>query len=519
MKRTTQYLFHYVIPLLLLFSIAATAFGNDGDILSRKIELSKNKGTVYQLLKEVSDKSGYLFIYDSQIVNNDKAVKVPKKEYTLREAIYAITGNKSLNIRIVGNHILLNLQPVEDVVIEPVVKLQAEKKDSIIQYITLGGTLVDGISGDPIPYAAVGILTSTIGTITNQNGDFRLILPDSLRHSKIKLSHVGYQSQEVELSFLADQHIIFTLDPKVIPLQEVVIRIVNPADVLRNMWLKRSENYSSSPVHITAFYREGIEHKNTNVSLTEAVLDIYKIGFQSGEKGDQVKLLKMRRIIDRQSPDTLITKMKSGINSSLLLDLIKSDTPGFLNPINNGHYIYRHTDITVLDGRRVNVIFFEPTSGAEPLYKGELYIDAESYALVQANFEILPDYVKKATDMFIVRKSRDINITPQHITYVVSYKSLDGIYYLSHVRGDLYFRVRKKKRIFSTPLHMWFELVNCETDTSDNSRFARNERLSTQNIFSDTSFEYDPNFWGHFNVIMQEDKLKESVLQILKKNK
>lgn len=518
MKKTAQYLFHYVITLLLLLSMATTVFGNDGDVLSRKIELTKNKGTIYQLLKEVSDKSGYLFIYDSQIINNDKTVKVPKKGYTLREAIYAITGNKSLNIRIVGNHILLNLQTEQDIITPPVVKLKAEEKDSI-HYITLGGTLVDGISREPIPYAAVGILNSTIGTITNQNGDFRLVLPDSLRGSKIKLSHVGYQSQEVELSFLTDQQIVFTLDPKVIPLQEVVVRIVNPSEVLRNMWLKRGQNYSVNPVHITAFYREGIEHRNRNVSLTEAVLDIYKTGYQSGDKSDQVKLLKMRRIVDKQSPDTLITKMKSGINSSLLLDLVKSDTPGFLNPINNTLYTYRHTDITVLDNRRVNVISFEPKSGEEPLYKGELYIDAETYALVQANFEILPDYVKKATDMFIVRKSRDIHITPQHVTYMVSYKSLNGIYYLSHVRGDLHFRVRKKNRLFSTPLHMWFELVNCETDTSDNSRFARNERLATNNILSDTSFEYDPNFWGHFNVIMQEDKLKESVLQILKNNK
>lgn len=519
MRKKAQYLFHYVVTLLLLFFMATTVLGNDGDVLSRKIELSKTKGTIYQLLKEVSDKSGYLFIYDSQIVNNDKTVKVSRKEYTLRDAIYAITGNKNLNIRIVGNHILLNLQQEEEVIISfPALKLKAEEKDSIL-YINLGGTLVDGISADPIPYAAVGVLNSTIGTITNQNGDFRLILPDSLRSSKIKFTHIGYQSQEVELSLLTEQQIVFTLNPKVVPLQEVVIRIVNPADVLRNMWLKRNDNYSSDPVHITAFYREGIEHKNKNVSLTEAVLDIYKTGYQSGEKSDQVKLLKMRRIIDKQNPDTLITKMKSGINSSLLLDLVKSDTPGFLNPINKGQYIYRHTDITVLDNRRVNVISFEPKPGAEPLYKGELYIDAETYALVQANFEILPDYVKKATDMFIVRKSRDINITPQNVTYVVSYKSLDGIYYLSHVRGDLHFRVRKKNRIFSTPLHMWFELVNCETDTSDDSRFTRNERLATQNIFSDTSFEYDPNFWGHFNVIMQEEKLKESVLQILKNNK
>lgn len=499
--------------------MTTNVFGNEGDVLSRKIELSKNKGTIYQLLKEVSDKSGYLFIYDSQIVNNDKTVKIPKKEYTLRDIIYAITGNEHLNIKIVGNHILLNQQSQSDIIVTPIIKVRSEEKDSI-RYLTLGGTLIDGISGDPIAYGAVGVINSTIGTITNQGGDFRLIIPDSLINSKLKFSHVGYQSQEIELSFLTEQHIVFTLAPKVIPLQEVVVRIVNPAEVLRTMWLKRGENYSNTPVHITAFYREGIDHKNKNLSLTEAVLEIYKTGYQSGDKNDQVKLIKMRRIVDKQNADTLLTKMKSGISSALLLDLIKGDTPGFLDPIKNNSYIYRHSDITVLDGRTVNVIAFEQKSGDdEPLYRGDLYIDAENNALVQANFEIHPDHIKKATDILIVKKSPDLNIAADRVTYVVSYRPLNGVYYISHIRGDLYFKVRKKNRLFTSPLHMWFEMVNCEIDTSDDSRFARNERLAIQNVFSDTSFEYDADFWGHFNVIMQEDRLKESVLQILKNNK
>lgn len=520
MKRVVQYLVPHIILLFLLCFVVITAWGNNGeDILNRKIILSKNKGTVYQLLKEVSDKSGYLFIYDSQVIDNDKTVKIQKKEYTLRDAIYAITNNDHLNIKIVGNHILLNQQQEPDIVVAPVIKARAEEKDSI-RYLTLGGTLIDGISGETIAYGAVGVLNSSIGTISNQNGDFRLIVPDSLTGSKLKLSHVGYQSQEIELSFLTEQHIVFTLSPKVIPLQEVVVRIVNPTEVLRNMWLKRGENYSNTPVHITAFYREGITHKNKNLSLTEAVLEIYKTGYQSGDKSDQVKLLKMRRIVDQQRADTLLTKMKSGISSALLLDLVKGDTPGFLDPLKNSSYIYRHSDITVLDGRTVNVIAFEQNQGDdEPLYRGDLYIDAENNALLQANFEVHPDHIKKATDILIVKKSPQINIIADKVTYLVSYKPINGIYYISHIRGDLHFKVRKKNRLFSSPLHMWFEMVNCETDISDNSRFARNERLATQNIFSDTSFEYDSDFWGHFNVIMQEDKLKESVLQILKKNK
>ena len=61
--------------------------------------------------------------------------------------------------------------------------------------------------------------------------------------------------------------------------------------------------------------------------------------------------------------------------------------------------------MTVIDNRLVNVISFRQNKGIkEPLYCGELYIDAENNALVQARLEINPAYVRQATDMFIERK-------------------------------------------------------------------------------------------------------------------
>ena len=47
--------------------------------------------------------------------------------------------------------------------------------------------------------------------------------------------------------------------------------------------------------------------------------------------------------------------------------------------------------MTVIDNRLVNVISFRQNKGIkEPLYCGELYIDAENNALVQARLEINP---------------------------------------------------------------------------------------------------------------------------------
>ena len=44
----------------------------DRGVLERVIYLAKSKGTVYTLLGKVSEQSGFLFVYDSKVVDNDR---------------------------------------------------------------------------------------------------------------------------------------------------------------------------------------------------------------------------------------------------------------------------------------------------------------------------------------------------------------------------------------------------------------------------------------------------------------
>ena len=101
MKQTVTYRILYLLIGLLL-TVAVPLQADDNDILDRVIHLSKNKETVYHLLGEVSERSGYLFIYDSKIIDNEQVVKIPGGKYTVREAIQLITGNKQLGLRVFG---------------------------------------------------------------------------------------------------------------------------------------------------------------------------------------------------------------------------------------------------------------------------------------------------------------------------------------------------------------------------------------------------------------------------------
>lgn len=510
--RATYCILCFLIRLLLTAALPVQA--DDSNILKRIIHLPKSKQTVYHLLGEVSERSGYLFIYDSKVIDNEQIVRIPAGNYTIEDAIRRITGNKELSLRLIGNHILIARQE------DNTVKEIAPPLTDSIRYFKLEGLLRDKFTNEPIPYATVSVSDGSIGSITNQGGEFMLRLPDSLRRSQISFSHLGYQPLEMSGELLAERYSMLSLDPRVVSLQEVVVRITNPLRLLREMQEKIKQNYSQQPVYLTSFYREGVERRHKFVSLTEAVFKIYKTAYNNQNSADQVKLLKMRRISNNQEKDTIIAKMKSGPNAGIMLDVIKN-MPDFLMTESevNYPYTFAHADISVIDNRLVNVISFEQRDFiTTPLYKGNLYIDSENNALVRADFEINPKYVKDAAGLLVERKSRNLKITPQKVIYTISYKPWNGSYYINHVRGDLYFKVKRRKQLFgSTPLHIWFEMVTCKAETENVSRFTRKEILPTRTIFSETKFSYDENFWGDFNVIPPEEKLNEAIGKISSK--
>jgi len=502
--------YRFLIILLGLLFISGGMKADGSDVLERIIRLPKMKGTVYALLGKVSEQSGYLFVYDSKVVNNDAVVKTKGRNCTVRQAIYEIIGNKTLELKVIGQHILI-LPPSEKAVREHKVSETPGPAFSV-----LTGTLLDKETGEPVANASVIIQGTSIGNVTNKNGEFRLHLPDSLKNSILSFSHLGYLAQHIEAATLAGRSNVLSLEPKVVPLQEVLIRLVEPRKLLREMLGHRKDNYSLNPVYLTTFYREGVQLKNKFQNLTEAVFKVYKPSVGEENLSDQVKLLKMSRIDNRESSDTLVTKMRAGIQACLQLDVMK-ELPDFLSvDAEDNPYVYTSGDITFIDDRCVNVVYFEQKPEIKgPLYCGALYIDAENNALVQARIEIQPKYIKDATRIFVVRQAQRVNLTAQKVVYTITYKPWNGTYYIHHIRGDLYFKMKKKRVLFSnSTVHTWFEMVTCRVDNENVVRFSRSERLPTRTVLADENFRYDESFWEDFNIIPLEEELSKIIEKV-----
>ena len=78
--------YRYLSILFILFFVVDTMRADGGDVLERIVRLPKTKGTVYSLLGNVSQQSGYMFIYDSKVIDNDAVVKIKSRLNTPLES-------------------------------------------------------------------------------------------------------------------------------------------------------------------------------------------------------------------------------------------------------------------------------------------------------------------------------------------------------------------------------------------------------------------------------------------------
>lgn len=493
--------------LILLFTAIAlssqTIAAYKGDL---KIEMPKSKGTVYELFEIISRQTGLQFVYDSNVIHNEQKASIKKGRYTLYQAIRQITGNKDLDVRVLGNHLLITYRPLTNRA-----RQMYSRSKRYENQLLLSGTIVDKSTNRPIEAGSIHVEGTSIGSVSNSNGEFRLIIPDSLNNAYILFSHLGYNSRVMQANTLNDKPHTIALQEHIVPLQEVVLRLSNPLHLLAEMHRNKSKNYPSQPVAATTFYREGIVYKSRFVKMNEGVFKIYKPNALT-ESPDKVELLKMRNIFNQNANDSMMAKIKAGIDASLLLDIIKNE-PDFLQA-GNTEYDFLSTGITTVDNRMVNVVSFkQKPETTEPYYCGELYIDTKDYALVGAQFEINPKYVKSTADMLVEHKSKGMKVTPQRVVYNVSYKKWNEHYYINYVRGDLQFKIHKRW-LGSSPLHTWFEMATCKIDTNQVMPIKKNETLPRRTIFEEVHFPYDESFWENFNIIPIEYKLSESIEKI-----
>lgn len=504
---------HYAL-LIFLFLLLHGFLAAQVSLNEQKLKIPRQNTTLYEALNILSRQTGFDFIYNSETVGSNTRVRLFADNDPLGKVLENLLSVHRLSYKMIGNHILI-YRPAEDAFQSPD-EGTVIKKDTLRELL-IKGHIYDDQTKAPIPFATVGITEQNMGTTTNYDGYFQLRIPSTLAEKSLQVAHLGYLNRSLPLRLLDRQKVAIYLERRVISIQEVIIRYVDPQLLVEKALEKRRDNYPKDPAYLLTFYREGVQKNQRHISYSEAVFKVYKSPFNHSEYSDQVKLLKSRKITDTNPHDTVFLKLKAGVQAALQLDIIKS-LPGFMDLSPPHEYKYRYSSMISYGDRDAYAIGFEQVQGLQKaLYTGTLYIDKENMAILGAEFEIDPKYISMAANDLVLRKSPSLVVRLEKISYSVSYMPFNGRYYLRHARCDIRLKTRQRRHLNWDRFGTYLELVTCRIDTNNVTKFQRQETLKPQVIFADQFYRNDDGFWDDFNIITPETELVESLSKIIGK--
>ncbi|TPN85956.1 DUF5686 and carboxypeptidase-like regulatory domain-containing protein [Aquimarina algicola] len=289
----------------------------------------------------------------------------------------------------------------------------------------VGGQVFDS-NKQPVPFANIVFVNSTVGTITDEDGRFYMESEDS--HSSIKVSFVGFETKTIKLNKKVTYNLEVILQEEASTLEEVVIykgktsKKNNPAiDILRKIWDNRRENgvkkfkqYAYDKYEKLEFDLNTIDSALINsrifngmefifddvdtsritgktylpIFLNEAISKVY---------GDNVineykEILKGNKNAGFSDNQTLIAFVKDLYSDYDIYDnYLKFFDKSFTSPLSRtgiGVYNYVLTDSAYIGNKWCYNIIYYPRRKNELTFKGDFWVNDTTWAIKEINLEV-----------------------------------------------------------------------------------------------------------------------------------
>ncbi|MGV3510274.1 MAG: TonB-dependent receptor [Sphingobacteriaceae bacterium] len=163
------------VVLLVTTLLHASAAG-----YAQKITLSKSSASLEQVFWEISNQSGYEFVYDVEMLKEAKPVNAEFKNTSLEKVLKECFAGQPLTYTIQRNFII--------------VKRKQPSLSGVNQVIPITGKVTDE-NGNPLPGVTVKVKNSNLAVVTDTKGEFafRDIDGDAI----LVFSYIGFITQEV----------------------------------------------------------------------------------------------------------------------------------------------------------------------------------------------------------------------------------------------------------------------------------------------------------------------------------
>jgi len=394
-----------------------------------------------------------------------------------------------------------------------------EEPADTINYKSYYGKVVDSNTNKALPFATIEAMGSNTATVTNIDGEFTIKIERNADVSHLKVTYIGFQNKILDLENFSDQRsLTVELVQSPIQLKQVTIRPRDAMELIADVLANVRANYSDDPMMMRGFYRETIQRGRNYVSISEAVIDVYKGAYTNEYQVDQVKLFKGRKSADVERMDTILFKVQGGPNTTILMDVVKNPYI-LLSEEYMNIYDFRLTDVITIDDRLHYVITFNQKEYVDdPYYKGRLYIEMDKLAISEAEFELNVDNQDEAARLFIRRKPMGMNIIPERAAYRAKYTIEENRWYFSYARAEVKFKVNWKKKFFNTTYSTMSELAITDRTYEGIEKFAGKERFKSNDVLNEKVYIFfEQEFWEGYNVIEPDQSIESAIRRLNKK--
>ena len=373
--------------------------------------------------------------------------------------------------------------------------------------ITISGTVTDRQTHQPLPH--VSVAAEKVGTVTNDQGRFTLkVKPQT---TALTVSLIGYRSQRVTIES-DGQQLDIRLQPTAVTLNEVVVRYLSAEDIVRAAIAKFYTNYSLNATSYKGFYREVIQKRRQYLSISEAVVELYKTPYDKDILFDALAIRRGRRMMNMKANDTLAVKLKGGPTLPIFADVIKNEEFLFYpEDMSCYHYTYEGDD--KLDERPHYVVRMTPEKGSKPyaLFYATLYIDQVSLTISRADLELDLRNRAQATNTMLVHHPKGLRFTPLELTFNIYYRTEGGTTYLNYIHNVMRFKCDWHRRLFASPFTVVSEFVVTDRLTDAKPIRGSDTFRRYDNLYDNVDFFNEPDFWGEDNIIEPTEPLNRAV--------
>ena len=172
-----------IMKLTTFFMLVACLYAK-ADGYSQKISLSLQNASVESVFKMIGEQSDYSFLYTNKVVSRARPVNISVKNASIEEVLNICFQGQGLTYTIFEKTIIIKLKKAGAKTNE----LPKQEKLTPPPIDIKGRMLTE--KGEPLAGVTVRLKGTSIGTSTNNDGDFDIQVPDS--KSVLEFSYVGY---------------------------------------------------------------------------------------------------------------------------------------------------------------------------------------------------------------------------------------------------------------------------------------------------------------------------------------